>query len=75
MRDGWPTSWDGVDTGGNGMSDRKEGQLTPIVKKHLLQLRVLRFHLLQDGDVGVGVFPEGDKSVSADLKGSHSGRF
>jgi hypothetical protein len=25
----------------------------------LLQLRVLRFGFLQDGDVGVGVFPEG----------------
>jgi len=25
---------------------------------HLLQLRVLRLGLLQDGDVGVGVFPE-----------------
>ena len=27
-------------------------------RKALLQLRVLRFGLLQDGDVGVGVFPE-----------------
>jgi hypothetical protein len=27
----------------------------------LLQLRVLRFGLLQDGDVKVGVFPEGDE--------------
>src|SRR5271169_3943354 len=27
----------------------------------LLQLRVLRFGLLQDGDVGVGVFPESKK--------------
>ncbi len=27
----------------------------------LLQLRVLRFGFLQDGDVGVGVFPEGEK--------------
>jgi hypothetical protein len=27
----------------------------------LLQLRVLRFGLLQDGDVGVGVFPEGEE--------------
>jgi hypothetical protein len=67
MRDGLVrrvgTELDGVDTGGNGMSDRKEGQLKPIVKKHLLQLRVLRFHLLQDGDVGVGVFTDGDKST------------
>jgi hypothetical protein len=26
-----------------------------------LQLRGLRFSLLQDGDVGVGVFPEGEE--------------
>jgi hypothetical protein len=26
-----------------------------------LQLRVLRFGFLQDGDVGVGVFPEGEE--------------
>ena len=29
--------------------------------KRLLQLRVLRFGFLQDGDVGVGVFPEGEE--------------
>jgi hypothetical protein len=29
----------------------------------LLQLRVLRFGFLQDGDVGVGVFPKGEDSV------------
>ena len=28
----------------------------------LLQLRVLDFGLLQDGDVGIGVFPEGEES-------------
>src|SRR5215470_8495049 len=27
----------------------------------LLQLRVLGFGLLQDGDVGVGIFPEGEE--------------
>ena len=27
----------------------------------LLQLRPLRFGFLQDGDVGVGVFPEGEE--------------
>jgi hypothetical protein len=27
----------------------------------VLQSRVLRFGLLQDGDVGVGVFPEGEE--------------
>jgi hypothetical protein len=36
-----------------------EGPLPPIYcKPGLLQLRVLSFSLLQDGDVGVGVFPE-----------------
>ena len=29
--------------------------------KQLLQLRVLRLGLHQDGDVGVGVFPEGEE--------------
>jgi hypothetical protein len=29
----------------------------------LLYLRVLRLGFLQDGDVGVGVFPDGDKST------------
>jgi len=28
-----------------------------------LQLRVLGFGLFQDGDVGVGVFPEGEEVV------------
>jgi hypothetical protein len=32
---------------------------------NLLQLRVLRFGLLQDGDVGVGVFPERQEIPSA----------
>src|ERR1700686_978898 len=31
----------------------------------LLQLRVLRFGFLQDGDVGIGVFPEGDEILIA----------
>jgi hypothetical protein len=31
----------------------------------LLQLRVLRLGFLQDGDVGVGVFPEGENAVTA----------
>jgi len=36
-----------------------EGQV-PITAE-LLQLRVLGFGLLKDGDVGVGVFPEGEE--------------
>jgi hypothetical protein len=31
----------------------------------LLQLRVLRLGFLQDGNVGVGVFPEGEKSLDS----------
>jgi hypothetical protein len=31
----------------------------------LLQLRVLGFGLLQDGDIGVGVFPEGKEILVA----------
>ena len=36
-------------------------QARPNERKPLLQLRVLRLGLLQDGDVGVGVFPEGEE--------------
>jgi hypothetical protein len=34
-------------------------QLLGKIRNSLLQLRVFRFGLLEDGDVGVGVFPEG----------------
>ena len=34
----------------------------------LLQLLVLRLGFLQDGDVGVGVFPEGKKSSEVPLR-------
>jgi hypothetical protein len=44
----------------------------------LFQFRVLRFGLLQDGDVGVGVFPEGEEvfvgGEGADAGGVGSGR-
>jgi len=33
----------------------------------LLQVGVLRFGLLQDGDVGVGVFPESEETPNATL--------
>ena len=36
-------------------------RLSRCVVVALLQLRVLRLGLLQDGDVGVGVFPEGEE--------------
>jgi integrase len=35
--------------------------LPPVQTSRLLQLRVLRLGFLQDGNVGVGVFPEGKK--------------
>jgi hypothetical protein len=38
----------------------------------LLQLRVLGLGLLQDGDVGVGVFPEGEE-ISVGGKGADAG--
>jgi hypothetical protein len=34
----------------------------------LLQLRVLRLGLLQDGDVGVGIFPKGKKVLIRDAR-------
>src|SRR2546425_13266408 len=41
------------------MSDCEQWSIaTHEADKRLLQLRVFRFGLLQDGDVGVGVFPE-----------------
>jgi len=48
-----------VTIGGNVRSDSKERSITTL-RKGLLQFRVLRVGLLQDGDVGVGVgvFPE-----------------
>src|SRR5205809_774635 len=38
-------------------------RLSRCVVVALLQLRVLRLGLLQDGDVGVGVFPEREKTL------------
>jgi|ERR1017187_9926445 hypothetical protein len=34
-----------------------------LCRLSLLQLRVLRLGFLQDGDVGVGVFPEGEEII------------
>ena len=36
-------------------------QEVPAGAPHLLQLCVLRLGFLQDGDVGVGVFPDGEE--------------
>ncbi len=35
----------------------------PSVRFQLLQLGVLGFRFLQDGDVGVSVFPEGEEGL------------
>jgi hypothetical protein len=40
--------------------------------RRLLQLRVLRFGFLQDGDVGVGVFPEREEIL---ISGARPGRI
>jgi hypothetical protein len=37
----------------------------PPQRRQLLQLRVFRFGLLEDGDVWVGVFPEGKEILSS----------
>src|ERR1700730_6770576 len=57
----WPMSWDDALIGRNVRSDSREGQWRCVAQKLLLQLRVLRFGFLQDGDVGVSVFPEGEE--------------
>ena len=48
-----------------------EGVLTQIPTKRvvLLQLRVLGFGLLQDGDVGVGVFSQSKEALDVSLMG------
>jgi hypothetical protein len=43
------------------------GQADPQQPVQLRQLRVLRFSLLEDGDVGVGVFPEGEETLISGL--------
>ena len=37
------------------------GGASQSVRRRLLQLRILCLGFLQDGDVGVGVFPEGEE--------------
>jgi hypothetical protein len=39
----------------------------------LLQFRVLRLGLLQDGDVGVCVFPEGEKRLDGEFESRYCG--
>src|SRR5712692_4178685 len=56
----WPISWEEVAIGE--MLGRTDGKVNRNAERNgLLQLRVLRLGLLQDGDVGVGVFPEGEE--------------
>src|SRR5262249_32846489 len=54
----WPMNWEGVAICGNLRAMLRKGQLQRVAPKTLLQRRVLSFGLLEDGDVGVGVFPE-----------------
>src|SRR5215471_12207631 len=54
MRNVWPMSWHEVLIVGNVRSNSWWGQMQ-------LLLRVLRLGLLQDRDVGIGVFPEGQE--------------
>ena len=50
------------------------GKIVLARDEELLQLRVLRFGLLQDGDVGVGVFPQGMKLVTEATRPDAVGR-
>jgi hypothetical protein len=43
---------------GPNMDSERYGLVATVDRKRLLKLCVLGFGLLQDGDVGVGVFPE-----------------
>src|SRR5437660_738790 len=56
---------------GSGAQPRKRAQYrggnAPVA---LLQFRVLRLGLLQDGDVGVGVFPKGSEITAAGPSGA-----
>src|SRR2546422_160586 len=62
----WPIKPDGVAIGENVRSEAHEGQSHRYrFMNGLPQFRVLRLGLLQDGDVGIGVFPEGEKSWMA----------
>jgi hypothetical protein len=46
-----------------GRGELQQLAISTQVNLSLLQLRVLRFGLLQDGNVGVGVFPEREEIV------------
>ena len=48
-------------------TDKFGASLARLCLNELLQLRVLRLGLLQNGDVGVGVFPEGEEVVVGDF--------
>src|ERR1700730_65735 len=68
----WPTSCEGVATGGDVRSYVGQRSIATLsTEKGLLQLRVLRFGFLQDGDVGGGVFPQREEILirSAGLGG------
>ena len=45
---------------------REKQNCESMIRKELTQLRVLRLGLLQDRDLGVGVFPEREEIFVAD---------
>jgi hypothetical protein len=51
---------------------RRIGDGGDIILDELLQLCVLRLGFSQDGDVGVGVFPEGEDSRPHFLQKNHN---
>ena len=60
-----PPSWEKVAIGGNTRSDANKGQR---IEARLLQPRTLRFGFLQDRNVGVGIFPEGEEILVCTLR-------
>src|ERR1019366_443559 len=56
--------------GGEGLGSLERETKTFTIRKQeetvptSLQLRVLRLRLLQDGNIGVGVFPEGEENLA-----------
>ncbi len=63
MRDGLPNKLGRSAIGGNVRSDSSETSIAAHKEDNgLLQLPGLGFGFFQDGNVGVGVFPEGEES-------------
>jgi len=58
----WPMNWEGEAIGGNSRTGNEEGQSGRFSDssgvERLFQLGILGSSFFQNGDVGVGVFPE-----------------